>query len=507
MYTIGNVDLFLVNPCGFEDKHMVEQGVLDAATLHTLSPRMWVEISKHLDGGQRLNLGEIFAIQKAFFSDTSNEDAYYQHYNQLGFYLKHCPNGSLMLKTLKERFFVVHQSPYKREILSSTELRVSRGGCIGSLVYTTELIGEKGCQLGGHALGLLERKAISVSQFKNNLILAQVEKQGNVFSNWIDKFGRGCLIHAARQKALTTHSEKNDLVINLNCKQTALAEYEKIFSLLQLSLTLKHFIKEKGHLPADIAIKAFLAFIKQKSLIDLTSKSSLLNSIYFEIIKDYILLFQDDENSRKFRSKESFNMILQYDIFFILCPELKKTWDTTNFNPSFDTLRDVLTAKGFLTEASKLLEFKIFFLERFCYYINISLLEGSDILQTPTECIYFEQLSAQAANLAELLYYYSLKSHYKTTSFFKKFSENLNAVYQTFYQERAIKIAIKSGFARTEEIGLTHESNVDFFDFSITSESAVDVALFPSQPFPFLKIQGISQTNGFTTRPPSGLKR
>jgi len=277
--------------------------------------------------------------------------------------------------------------------------------------------------------------------------------------------------------------------------------------LLQLSLTLRYVIQEKTHLPADIAIKAFSAFIKQKSLIDLSSKSSVLNSIYFEIIKDYILLFQDDEHSRKFRSKESFNMIMQYQIFFILCPELKKHWDTTNFTPSFETLRDVLTEKGFLTEASKLLDFKIFFLERFCYYINISLLEGSITLETPTKCLFFEQLSAQAPNLAALLYYYSLKSHYKTTTFFKKFTENLNSEYHTFYQERAIKIAIKSGFARTEEIGLTQESVVDFFDFDIKSESDTDVALFPFQSLPFLKIQGISQTNGFTTRPPSDLKR
>ena len=63
-----------------------------------------------------------------------------------------------MYKSISKAPFVVHQTPYKQIIADSNELRVSRAGCMGNMVYTTLLVGNEQDVIGGHAIGLYKRK-------------------------------------------------------------------------------------------------------------------------------------------------------------------------------------------------------------------------------------------------------------------------------------------------------------------------------------------------------------
>lgn len=500
-FIVGNVDLFLANPNQLlKDKKEIK--ITKSDTFSKITPSMWLEVAQHLDGGQRLNLGQIYADHPEFFKEFGVSNPYEQHYHQMQRYITRCPNGPLNLKPMPSRFFVVHQSAYKKEILSSSELRVSRGGCIGNLVYTTELVGKEGQDLGGHAIGLLQRKSIDPADYQSNLILLKVNKTGNVFSNWIDKFGRGSLIYSARRQLFSKNISKEFLKADQTAQKLALEAYKQFFPFLQLSLLLMQVTRHHQDLPDLHAQKLFTVFKRLHQNSQAVKNFAILNSIYFEIVKDYILLFQNDPTSKMFRMKESFNMGLQYQIFFELCPQLKKDWDTTQFNPSIKKLEEVLSHHGFLDAQNNPRDFQKFFLQRLAYYSNISLLEGKEKLPKPDLLQQFDHIHRLAPNLASILYYYSLKSRFKKASVFQKFSDGMREEYFRFYQERNIDVVVKCGLGRTEEVGLNRTCQAVCYDFDIEHHSLHDIQLNPKESVPSLKIQGVSQTNGFTYRPP-----
>ena len=216
-YSIGNVDLFLVGEDLIGKKTHFEVEAKQTLEFKTLDTQRWLQVAMLLDGGQRLNLSEIFARRTCFFGRIGTQSPCEQYYHQLSRYFKGCPNGFLIAKPPLDFFLVVHQSPFKSAIVSSGELRVSRGGCIGNLVYTTELVGKIGLELGGHALGLLERKGIDRQNQYSHLIMADVKKSGNIASNWIDKFGRGIIIASARERIYKNPIEKKSLEVDRSC--------------------------------------------------------------------------------------------------------------------------------------------------------------------------------------------------------------------------------------------------------------------------------------------------
>lgn len=166
-------------------------------------------------------------------------------------------------------------------------------------------------------------------------------------------------------------------------------------------------------------------------------------------------------------------------------------------------IEKVLRGKGLLLDEIQQKDFERFFLERLIDYVSIGLLEGKESIPYRQFITHFEDLRAPLPNLAHLLYYYSLKSHFKKSCFFQKFSETMRSCYEKFYSERRIHIAVKCGLARTEEIGLSKECEVNFHDFAVDHKSKEDVTVIPKRRLPFLKIQGVSKTNGFTQRPHS----
>ena len=106
-YLIGNVDLFMLNPDSIDEAKEFDLNLRTSADVSQIKPKVWLEIARHLDGGQRLNLGEILPNIKIMLPAIDGGTPHLQHYKQLTRYFYDCPNGALILKRINKTFFVV----------------------------------------------------------------------------------------------------------------------------------------------------------------------------------------------------------------------------------------------------------------------------------------------------------------------------------------------------------------------------------------------------------------
>lgn len=571
----GNVDVFVIpfpveNSLSRPDLNFNHN---DINSIQAFPPRFLIKIAHHLDHGQLLNLSE---LKQLGFPDLKHqsppfsEDPYQQYLDDVEYYTRYAPNGSLMHKSLSASPFLLHQTPYKQQIIDSNDLRVSRAGCMGNMVYTTLLMGNEQNIIGGHAIGLYKRLYPEHTLAKDKFILLQVKHNNNRLTNWIEKLGRGRLFLEARNTMLLTNRHNQHTLLNtpsekiLSISPDVLYQYSRLYPLLIMMNLYASSIKRKivrheatsqpkrlvnisaapvnpilfwyssiykiilttthlslrfiDHLFSSPSItpKAFPQINKKKSLAEKTftlviklmeqiaypegeEYHSVLNNIFFEIIKDYILLFQSDENSVKFRSYQSFNMDGQYAIFFELYPELKQDWVTGTFPIKIDIVLTILKTRKFLVSDEDEQVFKVFFLERLAYYVNVGCLEGNQKIPPIEQIKTFDDLANALPNLAGIIYNDLIKNKYKKTPFIEKYSEHLRACYDTSYEERNIDLMVKCGMSGTEEIGVRASAHTRFFDFDIAKKDNMIHQVATKQTLN-LAITGVSNQNGFTNR-------
>lgn len=499
-FTFGNVDLFLVPEqlLGFNVENF-EFSFGQNCQIETIPNGLFVRIARFLDHGQRMNLAELkkYGVEISHNSNAAiAEDAYQQYFNDVSFYAEHAPNGSVMYKTTNDVFNVVHQTKYKREISESGFLKISRAGCMGNLVYTTELVGEEGNLLGGHAIGLHEREYAENAINKDHFIFMTVEQTSNKLTNWIDKLGRGGLFLDARKVTLSTNVNVKYREIDRAVSHKSLAHYRRIAPLLVISdlyrTSLKYLETNQSTIQTFNLVKQALRDISE-------GKDSICNGIFFEILKDFILLFQDDPQSQEFLKLDSFNMDNQYKIFFRLDPNLKKDWDTGRFPVAFEAVLDEFTKRGLIKSKKDQLQFMRFFLDRLAYYINVGCLEGR-VSRNAAEVKSFNELAKLLPNLAGIIYNSELKKKFKASPFFEHYECNLRNLYNHSYDDRGIDITVKCGISRTEEIGIRENASVKFFDFDVFQNEHGNYGIDISPNLLPLRICGVSEKNGFTKR-------
>lgn len=448
-----------------------------------LHPEFLVRIARYLDNGQTLNMSSFpkwGSGERAYSSDP------YQGYLDDFFYYEQlAPNGSLMRTHLPKQLNLLHLTCFKKEILESQAIRVSRAGCIGNLVYTTELVGLQANIMGGHVLGLNQRKFALAPPDKNHFIFMKVDCRNNIITNWIQKYGRGRLFLEAGKE--------------ISLGKEVLAQYRSFYPLLAFTDLYGTLIKQ-NEVKDDHFTKLSFSMLKD-SMEKLNAEigPSILNGIFFESIKDYILLFQSDADSVRWRSVQSFNMGNQYSIFFELCPTLKSDWDTSRFPILFDPVLRVLQERGIISSDADKTLFMQFILDRVFYYLNVACLEGCQTLPEPDDLRSFEDLSSRLPNLSGLIYNQLLKEKHKGSPVYNAYCTALQTAYERSYRNRDIDIAVKSGIARTEEIGIRNGTPVQFFDFDIRNQEDFYEILESQEALP-LSIDGISTTNGFTKR-------
>ncbi len=510
----GNVDVFLIphEPMmnSLQSEWVFQHN--DKQTILELHPRFLVNIAHHLDHGQRLNLSE---FKQLGFSDSVDVDYLssvdpYQHYLlDFKYYAATVPNGWLMYKSISKAPFVAHQTPYKHIIAESKELRVSRAGCMGNMVYTTLLVGDQEDVIGGHAIGLYKRKYEDMPLKKDNYILLQAQHNKNRLTNWIEKLGRGRLFLEARNSLLFSDEKRSRSLSQRISENTVsisaevILQYGRLYPLLN-SLNLYSTVVKSTELgwSEHIEEKMFslvIALMEKIACPQDGAYHSVVNNIFFEIIKDYILLFQSDENSVKFCSQQSFNMDNQYAIFFELCPELKIDWNTGSFPVNIHAVFNVLKTHHLIVSREEEYVFKVFFLDRLAYYINVSCLEGCQKLPRLEQVKTFEDLANMLPNLTGIIYNDLIKRKYKKTPFIELYSHHLRECYDTSYDERDIDVLVKCGFSGTEEIGVRASASVRFFDFEILKKDEFFHSIQLNDLIP-LDIKGVSNQNGFTNR-------
>lgn len=523
----GNVDLCLISSNQLNRCNGVESSkerppitfCLRADIVKQLQSKDLVSISHYLDHGQTLNLSEFKTLG---FGDLSNHtpsliaDPYQQYLNEISYYALNTFNGSLITRTLPKRLRLLHLTPHKKAILASQELKVSRAGCIGNMVYTTLLVGDKFNMIGGHTIGLCNRLACLPNN--DSLILLRLTQTGNRLTNWIEKLGRGRIFLEVRNRMLSNATYKSHVnrfqFTSLSPKDfrkhafqidvlsiQAVEMYNRCHELFSFCIYYSQLIKH--HKPNNNALHV-RCFLKLSDLLMKLGKQennepyySILNSIFFETIKDYILLFQSDNESYRYRDIHSFNMHMQYLIFFELFPRLKTDWNTSLFPMDISNVECVLEKWGFFDKEDSKNIFMIFLLNRFAYYINVAGLEGAVKLPAPSEYSSFDALSNQLPNLTGNIFNTIIKK-YKKSTVLEQYMGNLRACYNLSYDSRGIKVAIKSGLCGTDEIGVRPHANIHFFNLATTKKNAFFKVKETTRLN--LAIGGPSEKNGFTDR-------
>lgn len=521
--TFGNVDVCIIPPEYLKkvSKYALNFIRLNNQHVHLICPKTLVSISLYLDHGQMLNLSDLKTQGVSDLGDkvrSFSEDCFQQNFHDLTYYSYLAPNGCLMTRPLPNTLKLLHLTPYKKEILQSKELRISRAGCLGNMLYTTTLVGKKSDIFGGHTIGLYNRKYSDSLLDKASFILLEVDQLGNQLTNWIEKLGRGRLFLEARNKMLSScYSEgkqrsKNSSYFGSLQQATsskidsisveALEQYSRLYCLFAF---FNDYVGSKKKEICNNNILLKKTFNIAKNLLEHVSKNpdgtpcySVLNNIFFEVIKDYIILFQTDKSSLDFRENQSFNMHNQYLIFFELFPQLSVDWKTSKIPVDISTLVNILNKWKFLNTVDDELIFMTFFLDRLAYYVNIGCLEGSNSLPHPDNIRSFDELANCMPNLMGLIFNSIIKIKYENTKFFDDYSQQLNKCYDISYNDRNINIAIKCGVCGTDEIGVRPAKNIRFFNIDILKESGFYKA--KQMDLLDLSIKGISEKNGFTKR-------
>lgn len=525
--TFGNVDLCLLPESIILTREASKLQKMVFSSLDNiktfLSRDDFITVAHYLDHGQTFNLS---TLKQLGFDDLSDievtlknlwqpVDPYQQYLNDISDYVHTTFNGTLITRRLPETFQLLHLTHHKRPIITSKQLRVSLAGCIGNMVYTTMLVGDDYNVIGGHTIGLCNR--LSCLPSNDNLILLELEQSGNIITNWIEKLGRGRLFLEARNRMLSTGTYKNSVnrlqftlsnssdfrlhAFQIKTLSTqAIEMYRRCWDILIFCINYSQIVR--GSKPNPSALERW--FTKLSSLLSKASQEvngesyySILNSIVFETVKDYILLFQSNSDSKRYRDVHSFNMHMQYQIFFELFPQLKTDWNTSLFPMNVPHVFNTLERWGFFMHDNDKHLFREFFLNRFAYYINVGGLEGIKKLPIIDKNTSFDSLSNQLPNLMGNIFNMIIKQ-YKKSSILERYMRQLRSCYALSYDTRDIHIAIKSGVCGTEEIGVRPRSDIGFFDVAISKKEELFTV---SKTTPLnLTMGGASDRKGFTDR-------
>ncbi len=517
----GNVDVCIIplmtTKPDFDGSLRIDR--LSREHIKLMLPEDLVTISQHLDHGQMFNLAALEALgmtdlshQKPFFSTN----AYQQYFDDFTHYSRHSPNGNLMRRQLPNQLSLLHLTEKKPLIIKSKELRVSRAGCIGNMVYTTTLVGDDHNMLGGHTIGLYYRTSAPRQITSENFIYLDVENNRNTLTNWIEKLGRGRVLLETRNAmvnalemgrkpiaaGIDASSYRTDAPMTLNAiSHKAIEQYERFYHLFELMqnyrVAHKARIKQNPDLTEPLFQRAIGILEKIAYKPDGTPYFTIFNGIFFEIIKDYLIIFQSDELSIKYQTLKTFNMENQDLMFYELYPELRQNWNTNKFPVKIAEVFQVLTRWNFFKQSSDKRQFMDFFLSRLAHYVNVGCLEGTTKLPSPKHVTSFEMLVNYLPNLMGTIFNSIIKMDYKRTSLYTEYEHNTQQDYNTSYNDRQLDVVIKAGLCGTDEIGVrSGVAHVKFFDSHFQERNTLYSVTRGKELA--LSIRGVSDTNGFT---------
>ncbi len=531
--------------------------------IKALERRHLINISRYLDHGQTIHIANFLEQLTIKKLKNSSKDPYKQvvidYINQL----KNAPHGKVLTKKSCETLNVLHETALKEKIILSKELRVSSSGCLGPVVYCTQAaelniptLNDEHKQITGIISGLgigINRRMHNGAIKKENFLSIQAKNDANDKTNLIERLGFGRLWlesylqvkkHITEKRNEIAHShQKNETeeqphnneietryyqymqdMALINMQQTELVDLYKelcpLFNIIrEYNQSIKPTIEDKLiNNPGDDkeAEEALHEIFKKVWIIidrfrevnpkEKPVNQNFINNLLFETLKDYIFLYQDTPASKKLEELCSFDSTNHYEFVFSLIPCMKESgkWDTgTQFKPDLDKI--LLKFKEFnipveIDQTKSI--FELFFMSRFCYYINVALLENTE--QLPNNKISFDTLARELPNMTGILFRnIILEVLPEKSELCQELREAFNKNYNDYYMERDLRIIVKNNLFPTEEVGIfpTAKSTIYSPEFKeVTSRNGTVHCSFWNEQELDVRISGTISNEGGLAR-------
>ena len=262
--------------------------------------------------------------------------------------LAEAPNSSLLIENsffhlLKNhnKLHFLHVTPNLEAILESGSI-YSSSGCLMGAVYATPLFQENG-RLRLHNLGkyIFEKEAPKATYYKNNnhrlkaLIIETTLPHGN-HDNLIGinytKLGKVHLNIYRELEYLLSFTER-------------LKIYEVIINRIKKSIAYLNFVHNSYFYERKIDSEEFF-----KLFIPAIEHLPILGYLYFEVVSEYLMLFQDCPAAINSRGIGEFYNFTYKDLMFDLFPELLKGKSLSTFSPSLPILIDYIKSHNLISK-------------------------------------------------------------------------------------------------------------------------------------------------------------
>ncbi|MEI8344777.1 MAG: aminoglycoside phosphotransferase family protein, partial [Candidatus Omnitrophota bacterium] len=454
----GNVDLLLMPA---KTGHPAAEPAREVASLSAIqSPRLAhatiLEIMRQLDMGQRFNLYS----QKTILAEDWDEHSPDVYERELAFIQRdsvRAPMGNLLTEgdafepDESGNLYLIHMTTGKKALLASPKGEIyGTPKAIGPVVYATPVMRDS--RLSRHLGG---RTTSMVREHWKNLKLRRSIPEGavlrdyylgfkvpyradnvNTTSNWIDYLGFGPtnLETLERMKSHPAWTQAR----KIRMQDEILRQYRAASPFLS-RVTEAGAEDNRGRF--EEVWESFAAARKEMPY---------LNKVFFEIVKSYVLLYQNDPASIRLRDAKEPNLANYYAITYEVAPQMKGFFNTEFFSPDFDAL---VRAIGKHFRDFEPDHFKRFLVDRLQMFAAIKLLEGRKL---PGDVPDYDTLAKSLPNLTGLLVYNVLYHQVleQDPRFRYEFESVMSGVIREAFAERKILVPILAPIVPAAETGV-----------------------------------------------------
>ncbi|MFA6599642.1 MAG: radical SAM protein [Candidatus Omnitrophota bacterium] len=454
----GNVDLLVVpeKTAPFEAKPVREAASLAEIQSPRLGRETLLEIMHQLDMGQHFN----FYSQGTVLDEAWDEHSHDPYERELAFMKRdrdRAPMGNLLTEGSAfetddfGNLYLIHMTTGKQALLASPNGEIyGSPKAIGPVIYSTPVMsdGLTPRHRGGRTTSLLRehwknlklRRDIPEGAALRDYYLVFKVPYGsgnvNTASNWIDYLGFGPtnLETLERMKSHPGWTQER----KLRMQDEILKQYRAASPFLSR-------VTDPG---TEHNLERFGEF--WESFATARKEMPYLNKVFFEIVKSYVLLYQNDEASLRLRDAKEPNLANYYAITYEVAPEMKAFFNTEFFRPDFDALVRAIGGRLRNFEPD---HFKRFVVERFHTFAAIKLLEGRGL---PADVPDYETLAKSLPNLTGLLVYHVLYHQVleQDPQFRYEFESLMSGVIREAFAERRILVPIFAPVVPAAETGV-----------------------------------------------------
>lgn len=475
----GNVSLLLVPETAIhrEQVRVFDGGFTDSSVL--LDKNTILKVVESLDLGQQLNLSELNYVLDLNWNEAS-ANPFERELAWLKKDRRNAPLGELLTDNRlfqvdsDGNIYLIHMTLGKKSILDShhKQMHVSPLA-MGAVVHSSPILRDrkKPLQQGGrvasivreHWKNIQHRRAVSTKEEeRGNYFIAfkvpYLGSESNRTSNWISYLGFGRAYLDAAKEAQEDLRLTAEIDFEL-VKQDVVSQYAQAKKWLSVLALQTHSGSEQEW------EQFWEVFVQAREVMPI------LNQVFFEIVKNYIILYQDDRESlRLFQQSGDSNQENYYKVIFEASPSLQSRFDIDHFRPGFDSLNQALQKyiSGYDQQS-----FKEFLLRRFSTFIGAKLLEGAPL---PEKVNSFDDLVIQAPNLAGLLNFNVTYSRYlrNNLDLQTNYKQLLANVLRRVYEERNITVPIMGIVVPTGEAGVWQREQVSIQALDVSFDGDVD---------------------------------